>query len=207
MLIAVAGNIGTGKTTLVRRLSEHFGYKAEYEAIQTNPYLSLFYQDMHRWAFPLQVYFLGHRFKQGLAIGNYESGVVLDRTIYEDANVFAKNLFSLEYLTKVDYNNYLNLYQSMVGLIPKPDLLVYLKGSPEKLKSRINERSGLGERSFEDTIPLSYLQHLDRCYREWIESYDYSPIITIDIDVIDLAEDKYFETLVQNIQNQKRCVT
>lgn len=207
MIIAVAGNIGTGKTTLVRRLSDHFGYEAEFEATQQNPYLAQFYEDMYRWAFPLQVYFLGHRFKQGLAINNYASGVILDRTIYEDANVFAKNLYRSAYLTEIDYENYLNLYHTMVKLIPKPDIVVYLKGSPEKLKARVNQRSDLGERSYENVIPLSYLQDLDRCYREWIESYNYSPVITIDINRIDLAKDKHFEKLVQNIQSQKRCVT
>lgn len=207
MIIAVAGNIGTGKTTLVRQLSDHFGYKAEFEATQQNPYLAQFYEDMHRWAFPLQVYFLGHRFKQGLAISNDASGVVLDRTIYEDANVFAKNLYRSAYLTEMDYENYLNLYNTMVKLIPKPDVVVYLKGSPEKLKARINQRSDSGERSYENVIPLSYLQDLDSCYREWIESYKYSPVITIDINQIDLAKDEHFEKLVQNIQSQKRCVT
>lgn len=207
MLIAVAGNIGTGKTTLVKRLADLLGYTAEYEAVQQNPYLAQFYQDMHRWAFPLQVYFLGHRFRQGLEISKNESGVVLDRTIYEDANVFARNLFHSAYLTKMDYDNYLNLYQTMVELVPKPDLLVYLKGSPEKLKSRITQRSGLGERSYENEIPLSYLQDLDRCYQEWIESYNYSSVVTVDINQIDLAKDEHFEKLVQNIQNKKRCVT
>lgn len=207
MFIAVAGNIGTGKTTLVERLSMHFGYRAEYEAVQHNPYLAQFYEDMHRWAFPLQVYFLGHRFRQGLEIKEHGSGVVLDRTMDEDANVFAKNLYRSSYLTKIDYENYLTLYHSMVKLLPKPDVVVYLKGSPEKLQSRISQRSKAGERSFENEIPLSYLKDLNSCYQTWIESYDDSAVITIDINQIDLAKDEYFEKLVQNIQSQKRCVT
>ncbi|MDF9797647.1 deoxyadenosine/deoxycytidine kinase [Catalinimonas alkaloidigena] len=207
MLIAVAGNIGTGKTTLVRKLADYFGYQAEYEAIHENPYLSLFYRDMERWAFPLQVYFLGHRFRQGLSLNDRESGVILDRTIYEDANVFAKNLYRSNYLSQVDYENYLSLYQSMVGLIPKPDILVYLKGKPKNLKYRISHRSEGGIRSFEREISLAYLKNLDLCYASWISNYTYSTTLTIDIDTIDLAKDEHFETLVKNIQNQKRCVT
>ncbi|MEK6479829.1 deoxynucleoside kinase [Catalinimonas sp. 4WD22] len=207
MLIAVAGNIGTGKTTLVGRLAKHFRFRAEYEAVHENPYLSLFYEDMQRWAFPLQVYFLGHRFRQGLNLEKHDTGVVLDRTIYEDADVFAKNLYRSSYLSKVDYENYLNLYQSMVLIVPKPDILVYLKGKPENLKYRISHRGKRGERSYEQSISLSYLKDLNDCYASWIESYSYSPIITVDIDTIDLAKDEHFETLLKNIQNQKRCVT
>ncbi len=207
MLLAVSGNIGSGKTTLVKRLSETFGYQAEFEATQENPYLAKFYEDMHRWAFPLQVYFLGHRFRQGIALNKLGAGAVLDRTIYEDANVFAKNLYRSAYLSKVDYENYLSLYQSMIEFVPKPDLLIYLQGSSEKLKIRINQRSDSGERSYENEIPLSYLEDLNCCYEEWIEVYEYSPVITIDIETIDLIDDKHFINLVQHIKSKKRCDT
>jgi len=206
MVIAVAGNIGTGKTTLVRRLSDQLEFTAEYEAARNNPYLSLFYKDMQRWAFPLQVYFLGCRFKQGLKLKEQQSGVVLDRTIYEDAEIFAKNLYESEILSEIDYKNYLNLYQSMQGLTPTPDLLVFLEGSPELLKERILERSRL-ERSYEKDIPLTYLKRLNKYYSAWVSKYTYSPKISINIDQIDLAKNEHFETLLEKIQNLKKCVT
>jgi deoxyadenosine/deoxycytidine kinase len=203
MLIAVSGNIGAGKTTLVSRLAEHFGCKAEYEATEDNPYLERFYQDMKRWAFPLQVYFLSHRFRQGLRLRDSKKGIILDRTIYEDAHVFARNLHQSAYMTDTDYQTYLSLYQSMVELIPPPDLLIYLKASPEKLGNRISGRGAKGERAFEQNIPNQYLQDLNQLYESWINHYHHSPVLKLNVDDVDLAKDENFKKLLKNIQNHR----
>ena len=144
MLLAVSGNIGAGKTTLVQRLSEHFGFEAAYEAVEHNPYLEFFYEDMARWCFPLQVYFLSHRFRQGLKLREKSDHVVLDRTIYEDAHIFAKNLHESGFMTEIAYQTYPNLYDHMVPLGPAPDLLIFLKGNPEILAERISGRGQAG---------------------------------------------------------------
>ncbi|MFP4506401.1 MAG: deoxynucleoside kinase [Cyclobacteriaceae bacterium] len=203
MFIAVSGNIGTGKTTLVKKLSEKLSYQAEFEAVADNPYLEDFYQDMKRWAFPLQVYFLGHRFRQGLKISENKGGIVLDRTIYEDAHVFAYNLRTTGLMSERDYHNYHLLYETMQTHIKAPDVLVYLRGSVEQLLHRINQRSDQGDRAYESKIPASYLQDLNRSYERWIGQYDHSAVITINIDDTDLSESQHFEKLVKDIQRYK----
>ena len=201
MFVAVSGNIGAGKTTLVNRLADYLDGRAELESVRDNPYLNDFYRDMARWAFPLQVYFLSHRFEQGLRIANSREPVVLDRTIYEDAHIFAYNLFTSEYLTKRDYRNYHHLYRTMIGLIPPPDLIIYLKGSVETLQQRIQQRYATQDpqRQLENTIPVEYLKDLNSCYEQWVESFSLSPIFTIDIDLVDLAEEASFEELIKDI--------
>lgn len=141
MYIAVSGNIGAGKTTLVEKLSQHLGWNAEYEAVDQNPYLMDFYHDMNRWAFPLQICFLSHRFQQGLALTSSEKAVVMDRTIYEDAEIFARNLFQSGYLEERDYQNYLFLYSTMIQLVARPVLLIYLKGNTSTLMRRVQQRN------------------------------------------------------------------
>lgn len=203
MIIAVSGNIGAGKTTLVSQLSVALGYRAEYEAVVDNPYLHLFYKDMKRWSFPLQVFFLSHRFKQGLSIKGEAKGVILDRTIYEDAHVFAKNLHQTGLMTDIDYQTYKGLYDNLEELIPKPDLLIYLNASPTKLSERVGHRIATGERDFEGKIPVDYLKELNLRYTEWIGSYQHSPLIEVDVDQVDLADESEIEKLLKTIKNHK----
>lgn len=201
MYMAVAGNIGAGKTTLVSKLAAHYQWKAAYEAVDKNPYLKEFYKDMRRWAFPLQICFLSHRFKQGLMIKSSEQNTILDRTIYEDAEIFAKNLFHSGYLSELDYQNYLFLYNTMIDLVPSPDLLIFLDGSTEILGRRIRNR--LFEKKMsqnnEELIPIDYLNNLNNLYRQWIEHFDLCPVITIDIEKHDLFDPETFSQLTEKI--------
>lgn len=203
MYIAVSGNIGAGKTTLVSKLAGYYGFKAHYEAVDKNPYLEEFYQDMKRWAFPLQINFLSHRFKQGLMIKSSDQENILDRTIYEDAEIFAKNLFHSGYLSERDYQNYLFLYNTMIDLIPSPDLLIYLKGDTEILAQRINKRSfekKIGQNN-EEFIPIDYLNNLNNCYNQWIEQFSLSPVITVDITQFDLNYPENFTKLTEKVSS------
>lgn len=203
MLVAVSGNIGAGKTTLVRRLSRRLGFEPAYEAVADNPYLEHFYQDMQRWAFPLQIYFLSHRFEQGLKLRGHRHGVVLDRTIYEDAHIFARNLYESGLMSATEYETYLKLYQNMVPLVPEPSLLIFLKGSPQTLVERISGRGKAGERSYEGEIPTPYLHDLNERYKDWIRQYDHSPVIHIDVEKTDLNDETSFENLVETVQSFK----
>ena len=201
MIIAVSGNIGAGKTTLVNRLAQHYGAQAEFEAVRDNPYLNDFYEDIARWAFPLQIYFLSHRFEQGVRIAKASSSVVLDRTIYEDAHIFAYNLFKSNYLTRRDYQNYLHLYETMVSLVPPPDLIIFLKGSVATLQQRIQQRYRTQDqqRKNENRIPSEYLEDLNTCYERWTQRFSRCPIFTIDIDLVDLGEAGSFQELLAGI--------
>ncbi|MEM6845466.1 MAG: deoxynucleoside kinase [Bacteroidota bacterium] len=202
MVIAVSGNIGAGKTTLVNRLAQHFYARAELEAVSDNPYLNDFYQDMGRWAFPLQIYFLSHRFEQGLRIASHTGTVILDRTIYEDAHIFARNLFQSGFLSQRDYQNYCHLYETMISLVPPPDLIIYLKGSVATLQQRIRQRhlSQDQQRQHENTIPDDYLENLNQCYNSWIRNFSLSQVFTIDIDLVDLAEENAFQELLKDVK-------
>ncbi|WKN43930.1 deoxynucleoside kinase [Tunicatimonas pelagia] len=201
MIIAVSGNIGAGKTTLVKRLATHFEARAELEAVQDNPYLNDFYEDMARWAFPLQIYFLSHRFEQGVRLASCTEHIILDRTIYEDAHIFAANLFKSGYLSDRDYQNYCHLYETMIGLVPPPDLIIFLKGSIPTLQQRIQQRHSTQDhqRKNEDTIPTEYLQNLNNHYEQWMNNFSRCPIFTIDIDLVDLAEEPSFQELLDEI--------
>ncbi len=182
--IAVAGNIGAGKTTLVNRLSDHFGWRPLFESVDDNPYLEDFYEDMHQWAFPLQVYFLNSRFNQAMDIRSSDLTIIQDRTIFEDAHIFARNLYEGKYLSQRDYDNYLGLFKSMSSLVQPPDLLIYLKASVPTLMDHISERG----RDYEETISIGYLESLNRMYEDWIRSYTHGKLLIIPVDQIDFVK-------------------
>jgi deoxyadenosine/deoxycytidine kinase len=184
MHIAIAGNIGSGKTTLTRLLSKHFGWEAHYEDVETNPYLSNFYEDMQRWSFNLQVYFLNSRFRQIIKIRQSGKTVIQDRTIYEDAYIFAPNLHSMNLMTTRDFENYSSLFELMSSFIKPPDLLIYLRSSVPNLVNQIQKRG----REYEESIRLDYLKRLNERYEAWIEKYNKGKLLIIDVDDIDMEE-------------------
>lgn len=183
--IAVAGNIGAGKTTLSTQLAKYFNWEVHYEDADDNPYLSDFYDDMKRWAFNLQIYFLNSRYKQILEIINGESTVIQDRTIYEDAHIFAPNLHEMGLLSTRDFENYLDLFNTMSSQISAPDLLIYLKANIQTLVSRIHERG----RDYEGSMSLDYLKKLNNRYEDWITHYDKGNLLIINADDIDFIND------------------
>lgn len=178
MHIAVAGNIGSGKTTLAELLSKHYTWEAHYEDIDDNPYLNDFYEDMHRWSFNLQVYFLNSRFNQIIDIRKKGKTVIQDRTIYEDAYIFAPNLHSMGLLTTRDFENYFALFNLMSSFVQPPDLIIYLRASVPTLVSQIQKRG----RKYESSIRLDYLQRLNERYEAWVESYNLGKLLIIDVD-------------------------
>lgn len=179
--IAIAGNIGAGKTTLVRKLASTYQWEPHLEAVDDNPYLADFYYDMSKWAFPLQIYFLNSRFNQVLEIRQSTNTIIQDRTIYEDAFIFAKNLKDSRYLDERDYNTYFDLFQSMSKMIKPPDLLIYLRAGIPKLIEQISRRG----RDYESSISIKYLEDLNRNYEEWIEGYTEGKLLIIDVNKID----------------------
>ncbi len=184
MHIAIAGNIGSGKTTLAEKLAKHFGWLAELESVENNPYLKDFYEDMEKWAFHLQIYFLNSRFTQIKKIRLNNQTVIQDRTIYEDAYIFARNLHKIGKLNQRDYDNYLGVFDSMIKVVEAPDLLIYLKADLPRLVERIQKRG----RDYENAIRLDYLKTLNDHYRDWIESYDLGKLLIIDVNNIDFVE-------------------
>ncbi len=194
--IAIAGNIGTGKTTLTRLLSERLGWIPYFEAIHGNPYLADFYRDMRRWSFPLQVFFLTHRFQAHQKIVQSQNSAVQDRSIYEDAHVFARNLYEQGNMEERDYRNYLCLYDIMCHEIEPPELIIYLKKSLPCLKNRIQLRG----REFEQAIPDEYLLSLNSYYDEWMENYAFGKKLIIPSDHLDFIENrKDLEELIGQI--------
>lgn len=183
MHIAIAGNIGSGKTTLTRLLAKQFGWEAHYEDVDTNPYLNSFYEDMQRWSFNLQIYFLNSRFRQILEIRQSGKTVVQDRTIYEDAYIFAPNLHSMNLMTTRDFENYISLFELMSSLIQPPDLLIYLRASVPTLVNQIQKRG----RTYEEAIRLDYLKKLNERYENWISGYP-GKMLIINVDDIDVEE-------------------
>jgi len=181
MYVAVAGNIGSGKTTLAEKLGKNYRWLIEHEVVDTNPYLSDFYADMKSWSFHIQVYFLNSRFRQNQRIKKTKKSIIQDRTIYEDAFVFAKNLNNNGYLNDRDYDTYLGLFDSMSQFIKSPDLLIYLKADIPKLVERINNRG----RAYETLIRLEYLRDLNVLYENWINEYSESKVLTINTDHLD----------------------
>lgn len=178
MHIAIAGNIGSGKTTLAGLLSKHYKWEAHYEDVETNPYLNNFYEDMQRWSFNLQIYFLNSRFRQIVDIRNSGKTVIQDRTIYEDAHIFAPNLHAMGLMSSRDFENYSSLFELMSSFIQPPDLLIYLKAGVPTLVSQIQKRG----RDYENTIRLDYLKRLNERYEQWIEGYDKGKLLIINVD-------------------------
>ena len=179
--LAVAGNIGAGKTTLVRLLSAHYSWEPHFESVDDNPYLEDFYQDMSQWAFPLQIHFLNSRFNQIRALQKKKNSVIQDRTIYEDAHIFARNLYESGHKTQRDYENYLRLFNTMSELVSAPDLLIYLKADLPVLTDRIAKRG----RDYEQQINLKYLESLNRLYEDWISSYQEGPLLVVNVNNLD----------------------
>ena len=186
MHVAVAGNIGSGKTSLTKLLSKHYKLEAHYEDVSENPYLNDFYDHMERWSFNLQIYFLNSRFRQLLTFKGNKKNFIQDRTIYEDAYIFAPNLNSMGLMNKTDYNNYKNLFELIESLIKGPDLLIYLRSGIPNLVNKIHKRG----RDYENSISIDYLSRLNERYEAWISTYDKSKLIVIDVDEIDFVEKK-----------------
>lgn len=184
MHIAVAGNIGSGKTTLTSSLAKYYQWEAHFEDVDDNPYLNDFYDDMQRWSFNLQIYFLNSRFIQVTRIHESKKNVVQDRTIYEDAYIFAPNLHAMGLMTTRDFNNYIALFESMNKFIAPPDLLIYLRGTVPALVNQIQKRG----REYENAIRIDYLKRLNERYEAWISDYELGPLLVIDIDDINFAE-------------------
>jgi deoxyadenosine/deoxycytidine kinase len=176
--IAVAGNIGAGKTTLTELLSKHYKWIPQFEDVDHNPYLFDFYEDMPRWSFNLQIYFLNGRLNQLLDIQRGTQTVIQDRTIYEDAHIFAPNLHEMGLMGKRDYDNYFAFFETLKSMVQPPDLLIYLKGSVPTLVAQIQKRG----REYEENIRLDYLKRLNDFYNKWIDSYKEGPLLVIDID-------------------------
>jgi deoxyadenosine/deoxycytidine kinase len=181
--IAVAGNIGAGKTTLVTKLAKHYGWEAHFEAVDDNPYLGDFYGDMAKWSFPLQIYFLHSRFNQVRSIREAEHTIIQDRTIYEDAYIFARNLRDSGFLSKRDFDNYFSLFRSMTSVIQPPDLLIYLRASIPKLTEQIGKRG----REYETNISIKYLEDLNRQYESWVADYQDGKLLIVDVNKLDFV--------------------
>lgn len=182
--IAIVGNIGAGKTTLTKMLAHHYGWTPQFEAVDHNPYLVDFYNDMMRWSFNLQIYFLNSRLRQLLDIQDAKETIIQDRTIYEDAHIFALNLFEMGLMTGRDYENYTAMFNTIKQMVKPPDIMIYLKASIPKLVDQIQKRG----RDYEDNIRLDYLKKLNEHYEDWIKSYNESKLLIIEIDDINFAE-------------------
>ncbi|TVZ22023.1 deoxyadenosine/deoxycytidine kinase [Dokdonia sp. Hel_I_63] len=184
MHIAIAGNIGAGKTTLTKLLSKHFNWTPQYEDVVDNPYLDDFYNEMERWSFNLQIYFLNSRFRQLLDIKDSDKTIIQDRTIYEDAFIFAPNLHAMGLLTNRDYNNYKSLFDLMESVVDAPDLMIYLRSSIPNLVSQIHKRG----RDYENSISIDYLSRLNERYEAWIHGYKKGKLLIIDVDNINFVD-------------------
>lgn len=184
MHFAISGNIGAGKTCLTELLSKHYNWEANYEDVIDNPYLDDFYTHMERWSFNLQVYFLNSRFRQLLSAKGKDIKFVQDRTIYEDAHIFAPNLHAMGLMNHRDFNNYKSLFELMESLIEGPDLLIYLRSSIPNLVSKIHKRG----REYENSISIDYLSRLNERYEAWISTYDKGKLLIIDVDELDFVE-------------------
>ncbi len=184
MHIAIAGNIGAGKTTLTRLLAKHYNWEPHYESVDENPYLDDFYRQMERWAFNLQVYFLNSRFRQVLEFRKSGKNIIQDRTIYEDAHIFAPNLHAMGLMTNRDFTNYSSLFELMEELVAPPDLLIYLRSSIPNLVGKIHKRG----REYENSISIDYLSRLNERYEAWVSQYNKGKLLIINVDDLDFVE-------------------
>lgn len=184
MHVAIAGNIGSGKTTLTRLLSKHYKWQAHYEEVDDNPYLDDFYNQMERWSFNLQIYFLNSRFRQILDIRNSGKNVIQDRTIYEDAYIFAPNLHAMGLMTNRDFENYKSLFDLMVEVTASPDLIIYLRSSIPNLVAQIHKRG----REYENSISIDYLSRLNERYEAWVHTYNKGKLLVIDVDNLNFVD-------------------
>jgi deoxyadenosine/deoxycytidine kinase len=184
MHVAIAGNIGAGKTTLTKLLAKHFNWEPQYEDVLENPYLEDFYNEMSRWSFNLQIYFLNSRFRQILDIRESGEDIIQDRTIYEDAFIFAPNLHSMGLMSNRDYENYKSLFDLMESVTEAPDLLIYLKSSIPNLVKQIQKRG----RDYENSISIDYLNRLNERYDEWISNYDKGKLLIVNVDSMDFVD-------------------
>ncbi len=198
MHIAIAGNIGSGKTTLTKMLAAHYGWTPRFESVDYNPYLADFYEDMERWSFNLQIYFLNKRFKDVVEISKCKEVIIQDRTIYEDARIFAPNLHGMGLMSTRDFENYSDLFDLMMSLVNKPDLLIYLKSSIPNLVAQIQKRG----REYEKGIRIDYLTGLNERYEAWIKDYD-GKLLVIDADNIKFGNrEEDFAKVTEMIDNE-----
>ena len=195
--IAIAGNIGVGKTSLAKILSKNYNWKLELESVKKNPYLSDFYEDMEKWSFHLQIYFLNNRFEQNQKILKSKNPVIQDRTIYEDEVIFTKNLYESGFLKKREYNNYLKLFNSIIKYVNPPDLIIYLRNNNiGKLVNNIEKR----DRVFEKSIQIQYLKNLHLSYEKWIKNYNLNKILIVDVTKLDFIKNtKDLEFVIDKI--------
>ncbi len=199
MHIAIAGNIGSGKTTLTSLLSKHYGWEPFFEPVEDNPYLQDFYNDMKRWSFNLQVYFLNRRFEDIVRILKSENTIIQDRTIYEDARIFAPNLHSMGLMDSRDFDNYNSLFELMLSLVKPPDLTIYLRSSIPNLVAQIQRRG----RDFESSIRIDYLTGLNERYENWIEEYKDGPKLIINVDELQFENSpEHFDSIINKIDSQ-----
>lgn len=196
MHIAIAGNIGSGKTTLTRLLAKHFGWTPHFEDVDDNPYLDSFYEDMKRWSFNIQIFFLNSRFRQVINIRNSGKNVIQDRTIYEDANIFAPNLYSMGLMEERDFKNYKDLFELMTKFLQPPDLLIYLRASVPTLIRQIAKRN----RDYEQSIRLDYLSNLNDRYEEWIKNYTAGKLLIIESDELELENPEDLSSIIEKIE-------
>ncbi|MFZ6018245.1 MAG: deoxynucleoside kinase [Chloroflexota bacterium] len=198
-LILVAGNIGSGKTSLTERIGARLGWRTAYESVSDNPYLPDFYRDMRAWSFHLQIYFLGHRAQQHLDMWNDPRSAIIDRSIYEDAAIFARALHHLGNLNERDYQTYRKVFDLVIRTLPPPSLLIYLKAPVEVLIERIRQRG----REIESSITPQYLQLLESFYDDWMRTFDLCPVLTIRTDDLDFVhQSQHLDTVVQRIQEK-----
>ena len=196
MYFAVAGNIGAGKTSLAELLSKHYGWEAHFEDVIDNPYLDDFYNHMERWSFNLQIYFLNSRFRQLNGFKNSNKHFIQDRTIYEDAHIFAPNLHAMGLMNQRDFNNYQSLFDLMESMVEGPEILIYLRSSIPNLVHKIHKRG----REYENSISIEYLSRLNERYEAWISTYDKGKLLIVDVDQIDFVENKEdLEKIIEKI--------
>ncbi|MBP5710297.1 MAG: deoxynucleoside kinase [Bacteroidales bacterium] len=199
MHIAVAGNIGSGKTTLTTMLAKHYGWEPMFESVDNNPYLASFYEDMQRWSFNLQVYFLNNRFRQVVDIRRGGKDVIQDRTIYEDANIFAPNLHDMGLMPTRDFENYASLFELMCQFLKGPDLLIYLRASVSTLVEQIAKRG----RDYENSISIDYLTNLNKRYEDWISGYSSGKLLIVDVNRYKFGENpEDFGYVIEQIDSE-----